>query len=132
MLFLLTVVAFAQQKTEHKTFTGTWTCLACDMKGHDGSVRAQCEELGHRHCLRLDNGDYVFFLENDHSLELIKGGGRHEARVTVKGTYFKKARTIDVQSYTIDGRNTAWCPEHSRMDLCLDNTAKQASTDEDR
>ncbi|TFH63923.1 MAG: hypothetical protein E4G91_07395 [Candidatus Zixiibacteriota bacterium] len=120
MLLLFAAVAVAQQKTEQKTFTGTWTCLACDMKGLDGSVRAQCEELGHRHSLRLDNGNYVFFLDNDHSQELINGGGRHQARVTVKGIYFKKAQTIDVQSYVIDGKTSSWCAEHQRMDLCND------------
>jgi hypothetical protein len=130
LFFVLTVAAFAQQKTEQKTFTGTWTCLACDMKGLDGSVRAQCEELGHRHCLRLDNGDYVFFLDNDHSHELIMGGGRHEARVTVTGTYFKKAHTIDIQSYTIDGITSAWCPEHGSMDHCVDKKLEHSSASE--
>jgi hypothetical protein len=131
MLLLFSAVAIAQQKTEQKTFTGTWTCLNCDLAGLDGSVRTQCEDLGHRHCLRLDNGKYLFFLDNDHAAALIKGGGRHETLMTVKGTYYPGAHTIDVQSYVIDGKTSSWCAEHKRMDLCNDPpSAKRAEREE--
>jgi hypothetical protein len=130
IMILASVVASAQQPQSGviKTFKGTWTCLACDLKGLDGSVRAQCEDLGHKHCLRLDNGNYVFFLENDHSLDLIKGGGRHNTRMSVTGKYFPKAHVLDVQSYVIDDITTAWCPVHQKMDMCSD--AKHASQED--
>lgn len=125
ILLLFTAVAVAQKNSEQKTFTGTWTCLNCDLKGLDGSSRTQCEDLGHRHCLRLDNGKYLFFLDNDHATALIKGGGRHETRMSVKGTYYHDAHTIDVQSYVIDGRTTSWSAERQRMELRNDSSSPQ-------
>ncbi len=123
-LFLCAVIllamgasVFAGEKGLTKEFTGTWTCLACDLKKLDG-VRAQCEDFGHKHCLRLSDGRYIQFLENDHSIDLIKGGGRHDVELTVRGIYNSKARVIDVESYTIDGVTTTWCAEHGRMDQC--------------
>jgi hypothetical protein len=117
MLLLFAAVAVAQQKAEQRTFTGTWTCLNCDLAGRDGSSRTQCEDLGHRHCLRLGSGKYLFFLDNDHATALIKGGGRHETLMTVKGTYYPNANTIAVQSYIIDGKTTSWNEEHQRMEM---------------
>jgi len=125
MLLLFATVALAQPKTEQRTFTGTWTCLNCDLAGLDGSVRTQCEDLGHRHCLRLDNGKYLFFLDNDHATALIKGGGRHETRITVKGTYYPDAHTVDVQSYVIDGKTTSWNAEHKQMEIRNDPSSKR-------
>jgi len=116
-LLALGAAASADKKAEMKTFTGTWTCLACDLKQYEG-LRAQCEDFGHKHCLRLDNGRYIQFLENDHSIDLVKGGGRHEAKISVRGLYDKDSRTMDIESYTIDGMTTAWCDQHHRMDMC--------------
>ncbi len=117
MLTAFSIVAAAGPKAEKKTFTGTWVCLACDLKNVE-SVRAQCEDFGHRHCLKLNDGKYVQFLENDHSIDLIKGGGRHDTEITVTGLYDSNARTIDVENYTIDGRTSTWCAAHSKMDMC--------------
>ena len=132
LLLLLTAAAAAQQKSEQKILTGTWTCLNCDLKGLDGSSRTQCEDLGHRHCLRLDNGKYVFFLDNDHAAALIKGGGRHDVRMTVKGIYYPDAHTIAVQSYVIDGRTTSWSEEHQRMEMQEDPSAKRVEQDDSK
>jgi hypothetical protein len=75
MLLLFAAVAVAQPKTEQKTFTGTWTCLNCDLAGLVNRPPAECEDLVHRHCLRLDSGKYLFFLDNDRGKALIQGGG---------------------------------------------------------
>ena len=126
LLLFLTAAAVAQQRAEQKTFTGVWTCLNCDLKGLDGSSRKNCEDLGHRHCLRLSSGKYVFFLDNDHATALIKGGGRHDMPLTVKGTYYPDAHTIAVESYVIDGRITSWSEEHQRMEMQEDSSTKRA------
>jgi len=115
--FSITASAGYWNDNEQKTLTGTLTCLACDLKNLAGT-NSQCEVFGHRHSLRLNNGDYVYFLENDHSEALIQGGGRHDTKVKVTGIYNKKSHTIDVQSYEIDGVVTEWCDSHKRMDMC--------------
>ena len=130
LVLALCAVAFAQQLGEKRALTGTWTCLSCDLKGLDGSDHKQCEDAGHKHCLKLDNGNYVFFLENDRSADIIKGGRKHDVRITVEGTYYPKAHTIDVQSYTIDGRKTAWCDTHHRMDMDAASSSKQANAED--
>lgn len=117
VLLAMSAGIFAAERGQKKEFTGTWTCLACDLKKFDG-VRAQCEDFGHKHCLRLNDGRYIQFLENDHSIDLIKGGGRHEVQLTVRGIYDSKSHTIDVEDYTIDGVTTTWCSDHNRMDHC--------------
>lgn len=128
VLALVSIVAIASAGNGKnlKTFTGILTCLACDLKHLEGT-NSQCEVFGHRHSLRLDNGEYIYFLENDHSETLIKGGGRHDTRIKVTGIYNKKAHTIDVQNYEIDGVKTEWCKVHERMDMCGDKAA--ASTE---
>jgi hypothetical protein len=113
----LNVTASAASKKNAKTFTGTHTCLACDLKKLEGT-NSECEAYGHKHCLRLDNGKYINFLENDHSEALIKGGGRHNTRITVTGIYNSNSHTIDIQSYVIDGIKTEWCEKHHQMDIC--------------
>jgi hypothetical protein len=122
--FSLTAAAGYWNESQRKTLEGKLTCLACDLKGLAG-VNAQCETFGHRHSLRLDNGEYVYFLENDHSENLIKGGGRHDAQVKVTGIYNKKSHTIDIESYEIDGLTTAWCDGHKQMDMCGCEKAKE-------
>ena len=113
----LSVAASAASQKNVKTFTGTLTCLACDLKKLEG-INSECEVYGHRHSLRLDNGKYINFLENDHSEALLKGGGRHNTKVQVTGVYDSKSHTIDINSYVIDGINTVWCEKHGQMDTC--------------
>jgi hypothetical protein len=137
VLFALSLSVFAQQaqqtstqpkqQGEQRTFTGTWTCLACDLKGLEGSAAAECEQLGHKHSLRLSNGKYIYFIENERSADLLKGGRVHNVKITVKGTYYPNAHAIDVESYIIDGKKTAWCTQHQRMDMDASTVGKQAS-----
>lgn len=117
LITALSVAASAASQKKVRTFTGTHTCLACDLKKLEGT-NSECEAYGHKHCLRLDNGKYINFLENDHSEALIKGGGRHNTRITVTGIYNSNSHTIDVQSYVIDGIETVWCEKHHQMDIC--------------
>jgi hypothetical protein len=117
ILLLFAGVAVAQQKTEQRTFTGTWTCLNCSLAGLVNRPQAECEDLGHRHCLRLSNGKYLFFLDNNRGKALIQGGGRRDVQMTVKGTYYPSAYTIDVQSYVIEGITTSWNEEHQKMEM---------------
>ena len=128
-IVILGVTASADNWNDNKlkTYTGTLTCLACDLKKLAGT-NSQCETFGHRHSLRLDNGNYIYFLENDHSEDLVKGGGRHDTRITVTGIYNKKSHTIDVQSYEIDGIKTEWCRGHERMDMCGTKKVKKVKS----
>lgn len=103
-------------RTTH-TFVGTYLCISCDLKKTDG-LNAQCETFGHRHGIKLSSGRYIYLLENDHSVDLIKGGGRENFPIQVTGFYDGFARTLDVQKYKIDGIESTWCQEHHRMDPC--------------
>jgi hypothetical protein len=130
MLLLFAAIATAQQKSEIKTFTGTWTCLNCSLAGLVNRPTAECEDLGHRHCLRLDNGKFLFFLDNDRAKALIQGGGRPEMKMSVTGIYYPNANTIDVHTYVIDGKTTSWCAEHTQMDLCNDHSTQDRAEQE--
>jgi hypothetical protein len=132
MLLLFAAAAVAQQKGEPRTFNGTWTCLNCSLAGLVNRPPAECEDLGHRHCLRLDSGKYLFFLDNDRGKALVQGGGRHDVKMTVKGTYYPAAHTIDVQSYVIDGITTSWNEEHQKMEMQNDPTAKRVENNESK
>ena len=121
----LSVAASAASQKNTKTFTGTLTCLACDLKKLEGT-NSECEAYGHRHSLRLDNGKYVNFLENDHSEALLKGGGRHNTRIQVTGIYDSKSHTIDVHDYVIDNIQTVWCEKHGQMDICGDTKSGES------
>ncbi len=125
LMLLFAAVAVAQQKTEQKTFTGTWTCLNCSLAGLVNRPQSECEDLGHRHCLRLDNGKFLFFLDNNRGKDLIQGGGRRDVKMTVKGTFYPAAQTIDVQSYVIDGITTSWNEEHQKMEMQNDPSEKR-------
>jgi hypothetical protein len=132
MLLLFAAVAVGQQKAEQKTYTGTWTCLNCSLAGLVNRPQAECEDLGHRHCLRLNNGKYLFFLDNDRGKALIQGGGRRDVKMTVKGTYYPYASTIDVQSYVIDGITTSWNEEHQQMEMQNDSSAKRVEKNDSK
>lgn len=109
-------VLVASPRTTH-TFIGTYLCISCDLEKTAG-LNAQCETFGHHHGIKLSNGRYIYLLENDHSADLIKGGGRENFPIQVTGYYDRFARTLDVQKYKIDGIESTWCQEHHRMDPC--------------
>jgi len=117
LVLALNTAVFAGRTHKEENFEGTYTCMVCDLLGQEG-LKSQCEDLGHQHGLRLDNGKYIHFLKNDHSFDLIAGGGRHDVRLSINGTYYPEARMVNVDHYTIDGITTAWCGNHSRMDKC--------------
>jgi hypothetical protein len=100
-----------------KILKGTWTCPICDAKGLKGG-KAECEDLGHKHALRLDDGKYVTFVENARSEALVVGGGRHNTRVEVCGLYDPSTHVIDLDSFEIDGIWSTWCEKDGRMDMC--------------
>ncbi len=112
-----------------RTFKGTYTCIACDFKKTNGA-HSQCDIYGHSFGLRLSDGSCVHFLRNDHSVDLLKGGGRSDFEITVSGVYDRNARTIDVQKYSIDGIETAWSPDHQKMEMVVSH--KQLLSKEDR
>ena len=118
LILLVGSAALGQTNTMPRTFTGTYTCIACDLKKTAGA-HCQCDIYGHDYGIKLTDGTYIHFLPNDHSVDLVKGGGRTDFQITVTGIYDRSAHTIDVQKYTIDGVETVWSQEHNRMEIRL-------------
>ena len=100
----------------HKTFSGTLTCLGCDLKS--SGANAQCKAYGHKHALKLEDGTFISFMENDQSTKLIEGGKMHNAEVEIHGVYFGDANMLDVESFNFDDKSFGWCAGHSSMDMC--------------
>jgi len=124
MLISLTAMAGNTEKAdkmgkigETKTFTGILSCPACDLK-MDSEAHAQCKVYGHKHALKLENGKYISFLENDHSEDLIKGGDWNGQKIEVSGVYYPDANMIDVDSFKVMGQEFGWCDGHKKMDQC--------------
>lgn len=108
----------ASDNATHKTFKGKLVCESCDLKQTEGA-RAACTVFGHKHALKTEDGQYVNFLENQYSKDLINTEKLHNATIKVSGTYFANAHTLDVQSFTVDGKKKAWCEHCSAMDGCM-------------
>jgi hypothetical protein len=113
-LALLATAAFGQTASRTRTFTGTYTCIACNLSKSIGA-HAQCDKFGHDYGIRLAGGSFIHFMLNDHSADLVKGGGRTEFPITVTGAYDRSSRTLDVEKYVIDGVESTWSPESGKM-----------------
>ncbi len=118
LVLLVGSTALGQTTNRARTFTGTYTCIACDLHKTAGT-RSQCDIYGHDFGIKLTDGRYIHFLPNDHSAELVRGGGRTDFPIKVIGIYDGGARTIDVQKYSIDGIETVWSQEHNKMEMQL-------------
>jgi hypothetical protein len=122
VLFALVAVigssVLGQSTDRLRTFTGTYTCIDCNLTKTIGA-HSQCDIYGHNYGIKLSDGTFLHLLRNDHSAELVKGGGRSNFTISITGIYDRKARTIDVQKYSIDGVETAWSQETHRMESPL-------------
>ena len=118
-MFLLSLIAWADQKGKLKTINGTLSCMNCDLKTSN-DARAQCKIYGHNFALKLEDGLYISFMENDHSEALINAGeGKWFGQmVTVTGTYYPGAHLIDVQNFKLIDKEFGWCEGHKAMDQC--------------
>lgn len=123
LLLAFSLLVTAGEKNEVKTFKGTLSCASCELK-KDVGASAQCRTYGHRHTLKTDDGQYISFLENDNSINLIKGGNWHNAKVEVTGTYYGRANLLDVYSFTVEGKSYSWCEGHKKMDTCHSGAGK--------
>jgi hypothetical protein len=116
-LLLVTAIAIASPGKEFRSFKGTWLCPTCaEMKQAD--TPENCEAKGHKHALKLDDGQLITFDDNARAATLIHGGGREKAKIEVCGLFEPQARTLDVDAYKIDDTWTTWCDAHARMDQC--------------
>ncbi len=122
---MFSLAAVAGNKGEQKTLNGTLSCMGCDLKKAAGA-HSQCSIYGHKHALKLEDGSYVSFMENDHSETLINAGeGKwHGQEVEVSGTYFDKGNVIDVKNFEIKDKAFSWCVGHKNMDQCHTNMKK--------
>lgn len=117
ILLVVSTVALAAPGKEFKSFKGTWMCPECvALKQVD--TPEVCEAKGHKHALKLDDGQMVTFVESPRAAALVHGGGREKAKIEVYGFYDMAARTLDVETYRIDGIWSSWCENHGRMDPC--------------
>lgn len=98
-----------------KTFEGTLVCLGCSL-GKEEGAHSECKVFGHDHALKIGDGKYISFLPNKFSKDLISGEKYHNAQVSVTGTFFAKANTLDVESFKVEGKAKTWCTECSAMD----------------
>ena len=124
-LLMFSLAAMAGKKDEQKTMSGTLSCMGCDLKKADGA-HAQCKIYGHEHALKLEDGSYVSFMENDHSEDLIDAGeGKwHGQSIEVSGTYYADGNVIDVEKFKIKDEPYGWCAGHKAMDQCHTNMKK--------
>jgi len=125
IVLMFGLLVFAGNKGEQKTLSGTLSCTGCDLKKAAGA-HSQCKIYGHRHTLKLADGNYVSFMENDHSEMLLNAGGGkwHGQEVEVSGTYFAHANIIDVEDFQIKDKSYGWCAGHKDMDQCHTNMKK--------
>lgn len=119
IMLMFSLLAFAGEKGEQKILSGTLSCMGCDLK-KDAGANAQCSIYGHEHALKLKDGSYLSFMENDHSETLINAseGKWHGQEIEVTGTFFDKANLIDVKSFEVKDNDFSWCAGHKKMDQC--------------
>jgi hypothetical protein len=110
-------------KAKSVTIEGKLVCLGCELKKADGA-RADCKVYGHKHALKTADGNYVNFLENQYSADLIKGEKYHNKKLVVKGRHFAEANLIDIESFEVDGQNKTWCGHCKAMDGCEKVTSR--------
>jgi len=120
ILLMIGALAFAGDKGEQKTLKGTLSCMGCDLKKGSGA-NAQCKTYGHDHALKLEDGSYISFMENDHSEKLINAsdGKWHGKMIEVTGTFFANANVIDVTKFRTAGKAFSFCSGHKHMDECM-------------
>jgi hypothetical protein len=121
MLLFATVAVQADEtsktKAAHETFDGTLVCLGCDLKKAEGA-RAACSVFGHKHALKTADGKYVNLLENQYSKDLLAGEKYHDKQISIHGIYYATANQLDVETFTIDGKQKGWCDGCKSMDGC--------------
>lgn len=110
------VTASMKTSGEHVTLEGTLVCLACSLKPE--GANADCKTFGHTHSLKTDDGKFISFLENKFSSDLINGEKYHNKKVEIHGVYYTNANTLDVESFTVDGKQKTWCANDMAMDGC--------------
>ncbi len=121
-LFAVTVMAGpdnAYKKAEtskETTIKGTMVCLGCELKKGDGA-NAECKDFGHTHALKTEDGKLVSLLENKFAKDLMSDK-YHGKNVEINGTMFANANILDVQSFSVDGKNKSWCGGCKSMDGC--------------
>lgn len=105
-------------KAAHETFQGTLVCLGCDLKKAEGA-RTACSAFGHKHALKTADGKYINLLENQYSQDLLAGEKYHDMKISIHGIYYATANQLDVETFTVDGKQKGWCDGCKSMDGCM-------------
>jgi hypothetical protein len=100
----------------HGEYSGTLVCLGCSLKGE--GANSQCGDFGHTHALKTEDGKYLTFLPNKFSSNLLEGEKFHNKAVAVHGVYYANANQLDVETYSVDGKDYGWCDHCTAMDGC--------------
>ncbi len=101
---------------EATTLEGVLVCKNCSLKKEFGA-RSECKLNGCQTSLKTTSGKFVDFLDNKYAADLF-GSKYAGKKIQVTGTFFANANTIDVQSYSIDGKSKSWCKQCTAMDGC--------------
>lgn len=105
-------------KTGEVTLDGKLVCMGCDLKKTQGA-NAACSKYGHKHALKTSDGKYVSLMENKYSNDLMDGEKYAGKNISVSGTYYADANTVDVKSFKVDGKKMSWCDHCKSMDACM-------------
>ena len=113
------------------TLEGKAVCIGCQLKKAEGAHSA-CKIYGHKHGLMDKEGRLYTFVENDRSVQLIKGEGVHGKRIKVKGDLFPQAQYIDLKSYEVEEEEgkwveMAWCEHCNVMGLAAEHKHERKS-----
>jgi len=109
--------AIAGEKTKAsttQTVSGKLVCIGCSLNHSDGA-QAQCNDYGHKGALQTSNGALWSFLENDRSQRLRTDKTLLGKEVKVTSHLIEKAKTIDVDSYEVNGKKMMWCEKCKSM-----------------
>ena len=101
---------------EVTTLEGTLVCKNCSLKKEFGA-RSECKLNGCQSALKTTNGHFVDFLDNKYAKDL-HGEKYAGKQLKVTGTFFASANTMDVQSFSVDGKTKSWCDHCTSMDAC--------------
>lgn len=107
----------ASGKVVDRTLEGRLVCMDGELK-NDGYVRAARKTYGHEHVLKIADGWYIKILENRYSADLIKSDHYHDKDIVIHGQFHTDANLLEVEFYTVDGRQMTWCDHCRAMDSC--------------
>ncbi len=94
------VVAFHLDPPRALVLEGEVVCRDCELERMYGA-RAMCERKGHRGAVKTADGKIWNLMDNDVSDALIHNDALRGKRIRVRGTIYRRADALEVQSYEV-------------------------------